>query len=313
MSTDTSFGSTKTSYPEEPIQGPVRGQDHGSENEFFQHTVNASALQSLSTKLLALEDIDGVPLDIFKETRTAASIRNAGSASQALDTIELEIFKITEMARRWILENGLSPYKLALTAGTSPSQVHRVMEPGWTPSLKLARKIASSLPEDWVSQFERDCNACLPRTFYLHPSSLMRSAPINQIMGAVNLSSTADAIGVLTENGFNFCRYDFRSRSELSVVTARHRASRIQHPGYLPPAPRVVWEAGADDGTCRNSIFLIHRIPLKLADRTTLCTVHIAEFDGKNWGLQFWKIESSKDLTSRRQLDILAAYFTEFT
>jgi hypothetical protein len=188
------------------------------------------------------------------------------------------------------------------------------MEPGWTPSLKLARRIASSLPEDWVSSFERDCNTCLPRLFYLQPSSVMKSAPINQVMQAIDHKTTEEALADLVEDEFNYCRYSFLSKSELSVQTARHNASGLMSDTpYMPPAPRLIWEAGQGRAECRSYSFSIHRIPLKSKDRTILSTAHIVEFDGQNWAIQLWKIENSRPLTDQRQLDILAAYQNVFS
>ncbi len=236
---------------------------------------------------------------------------NTTATSQALTTIEFEIFKITEMARRWIVENGLSPYKLALTTGTSPSQVHRIMEPGWTPSLKLARRIASSLPDDWVSMFERDCNACLPRIFHLHPSSENSSGPVTRLLRALNGSDTARVVDNLVEDRWSVRHHAYLSRAETEIFTADHTASDLIEADYAPPLPRMVWTADAKSLKAPNFALLLDRVPLKTGDRLKLYTVHIAEYSGNNWATQFWRIESSKDLASPRQMDILKAYLAE--
>lgn len=253
------------------------------------------------------EWVDG-PFRI-KEDRVQPS--NETPSSQALNTIEFEIFKITEMARRWIVENGLSPYKLALTTGTSPSQVHRIMEPGWTPSLKLARRIASSLPDDWVSSFERDCNACLPRIFHLHPSLENSPDPITRLLSTVNGSETDQVLTYLVENRWSVCRYQYLSRTETAVSTANHNGSGFTESDYGPPPPLMAWSADAGGTKSPNCALLLHRIPLKIAQKLNLYTIHIAEYSGLNWATQFWRIETSKALTNLRQMDILKAYLAE--
>ncbi|WP_193182484.1 hypothetical protein [Nisaea sediminum] len=314
MSTDTFSSSEMALSLEANVNETRSGQPLEEQTEIAEIKVNSGAIQALSHAFEDLNEDPGSPYSFKHEIRPHSSGSTVGSVSQSLDTIEFEIFKITEMARRWIVENGLSPYKLALTAETSPSQVHRIMEPGWTPSLKLARRIASSLPEDWVSSFERDCNTCLPRLFYLQPSSVMKSAPINQVMQAIDHKTTEEALADLVQDEFNYCRYNFLSKSELSVQTARHHGSGLKSDTpYMPPAPRLIWEAGQSGTECRSYSFSIHRIPLKSKDRTILSTVHIVEFDGQNWAIQLWKIENSRPLTDQRQLDILAAYQNVFT
>jgi len=236
---------------------------------------------------------------------------NATPTSQALNTIEFEIFKITEMARRWIVENGLSPYKLALTTGTSPSQVHRIMEPGWTPSLKLARRIASSLPNDWVSSFELDCNACLPRLFHLHQPPVSSSDPITLLLSKVNGSDTKQILNNLAENKWSIRCYKYLSRTETAVCMAHHTGSDLTETDYAPPPPRMTWSANASGVKNPNCALLLHRIPLKIAEKLNLYTIHIAEYAGLNWATQFWRIEASKSLTNLRQMDILKAYLAE--
>jgi len=313
MSTDTFPGSEAAPPPEAAVNVNHSGNLPEGHTDIVETNVNSKAIQALSRAFAELRDNQAAPYSFTEDVRPHSSGTTVGSVSQSLDTIEFEIFKITEMARRWIVENGLSPYKLALTADTSPSQVHRIMEPGWTPSLKLARRIASSLPEDWVSSFERDCNTCLPRLFYLQPSSVMKSAPINQVMQAINHKTTGDALAELVEEEFNYCRYSFLSRSELSIQTARHTGADQQtDEPYMPPAPRLLWEAGPGSADCRSCSFSIHRTPLKSKAHTILSTVHIVEFDGQNWTIQLWKIESSRLLTDPRQLDVLAAYQAAF-
>ncbi|WP_323794809.1 hypothetical protein [Nisaea sp.] len=256
----------------------------------------------------ALKDwVDG-PFDI-QENRLQPS--NKTPSSQALNTIEFEIFKITEMARRWIVENGLSPYKLALTTGTSPSQVHRIMEPGWTPSLKLARRIASSLPSDWVNSFELDCNACLPRLFHLHQPPENSSDPVTRLLSMVNGSDTDQILDNLVENRWSIRRYQYLSRTETAVSTANHNGSGFTESDYTPPAPRIAWSADAGSPKSPNRTLLLHRIPLKIAEKLNLYTIHIAEYSGLNWATQFWRIETSKGLTNLRQMDILKAYLAE--
>lgn len=232
-------------------------------------------------------------------------------SSQALNTIEFEIFKITEMARRWIVENGLSPYKLALTTGTSPSQVHRIMEPGWTPSLKLARRIASSLPDDWVSMFEHDCNACLPRIFHLHTSPDAPAAPVTRLLRTLDGTDTAQALDYLVEDRWSIRHHAYLSRAEMEMFMADHTASDLIKADYAPPLPRMAWTADAKNQKAPNCALLLHRIPLKIGDQLKLYTIHIAEYSGNNWATQFWRTESSKDLTSPRQMDILKAYLAE--
>lgn len=236
---------------------------------------------------------------------------NTTPTSQALNTIEFEIFKITEMARRWIVENGLSPYKLALTTGTSPSQVHRIMEPGWTPSLKLARRIASSLPEDWISAFERDCNACLPRLFHMHRPSESSSDSISSLLRTVSGSDTTRILDNLIENKWNIRRHEYLSRAETEVFRANHTASDLTQTDYAPPPPRMGWSAEARDLKSPNCTLWLHRIPLKVGDKLNLYTIHIAEYSGRNWATQFWRIEANQDLTNHRQMDILKAYLAE--
>lgn len=85
--------------------------------------------------------------------------------------LELEIFRMREMARFWIEENAISPYKLALQANVSTSQTHRVLSDDWSPTAKLLTKIASSLPSDWTDEFEQDCNFVLPDCIELPDSS----------------------------------------------------------------------------------------------------------------------------------------------
>ncbi|WP_420405835.1 hypothetical protein [Nisaea sp.] len=314
MSTDTFSGSGMALTLEANVNENRSGQYSEGQADIADVKAHSEAIQALSHAFEDLKEDQNSPYAFQEEARPHSTGTTVGSVSQSLDTIEFEIFKITEMARRWIVENGLSPYKLALTAETSPSQVHRIMEPGWTPSLKLARRIASSLPEDWVSSFERDCNTCLPRLFYLQPSSVVKSAPINQVIRAINDKTTGEALAGLVEDEFNYCRYSFRSKSELSIQTARHIGSGLKtDEPYMPPAPRLIWEAGPGNTDCRSCSFSIHRIPLKSRDHMVLSTVHIVEFDGQNWAIQLWKIENSRPLTDQRQLDILAAYQNVFS
>ncbi|MEO9901797.1 hypothetical protein [Nisaea sp.] len=249
----------------------------------------------------------------FQLNERRLQLSNTTATSQALNTIEFEIFKITEMARRWIVENGLSPYKLALTTGTSPSQVHRIMEPDWTPSLKLARRIASSLPDDWVSMFERDCNACLPRIFHLHPSPYNSPDPVTRLLGTLNGSDTTQVVDSLVKDRWSVRHHVYLSRAETEIFVADHTASDLIKTDYTPPLPRMVWTADANGPQAPNCALLLHRIPLKIGTKLKLFTVHIAEYTGKNWATQFWRIEGSRDLTSHRQMDILKAFLAEKT
>lgn len=267
-----------------------------------------SSGQGFDTLTSALKDWAEGPFHLDEQRQLPA---NKTPTSQALNTIEFEIFKITEMARRWIVENGLSPYKLALTTGTSPSQVHRIMEPGWTPSLKLARRIASSLPDDWVSMFERDCNACLPRIFHLHPSPDNSSDPVTRLLHTVNGTDTAHILDTLAEDKWSVRHHAYVSRAETEMFMANHTTSGLIETDYAPPLPRMSWSADAKEPKTPNCALLLHRVPLKVGEKLKLYTIHIAEYSGKNWATQFWKVDTSKDLTSLRQLDILKAYLAE--
>lgn len=81
---------------------------------------------------------------------------------RALAQLDLELFRLRQMTRLWVLENDISPYKLALLAGVSTSQTHKVREDSWRPSLKLLVRIARALPDEWIATFERDCELALP-------------------------------------------------------------------------------------------------------------------------------------------------------
>lgn len=231
--------------------------------------------------------------------------------SQSLDTIDFEIFKITEMARRWITENGLSPYKLALVTGTSPSQVHRVMEPGWTPSLKLARKIASSLPPEWVTDFEQDCNACLPRMFSLRSSPFTNSEPINRLMRAIRSGPAEKILSCISEDSFCFRHFRLLSRTELMLLTASNIHREPASLEYAPPPPRMVYSPTGNADTDRTTRLWLHRNPIRSGDRINLYTIHIAEVHEQGRCFQFWKIENCDDLSKPRQLQILDNYLAD--
>ena len=300
LSNSTSCMQTKTTVGD-PATGIGRNNsDTGLRDISQNHDFGAT--------IRALKDRANVPFRI-SERRVQPS--NAALKSETLNTIEFEIFKITEMARRWIVENGLSPYKLALTTGTSPSQVHRIMEPGWTPSLKLARRIASTLPEDWVNDFELDCNACLPRLFHLHHSPELSSDSFTQLLCDIEGQETGPILDSLIEGQFSVRRYAYLSRTEMEIVTANHTGTALIESDYAPPPPRVIWSSDAKGPRTPSCVLLIHRVPIKVGDRINLYSIHIAEYSGKNWATQVWKIDTSKDLTSMRQLDILKAYLAE--
>lgn len=90
---------------------------------------------------------------------------------RCLYQVELDFFRMTEMARVWLEENRAAPYKLALLAGVSTSQTHRTLHDDWRPSHRLLVRIARALPEDWVAAFERDCDAVLPGAMHNMPDS----------------------------------------------------------------------------------------------------------------------------------------------
>lgn len=284
----------------------IDSQDERSIDYRAETEVSADQEFGILTKTLK-EWTDG-PFQIVEDHLQPS---NANPISQTLNTIEFEIFKITEMARRWIVENGLSPYKLALTTGTSPSQVHRIMEPGWTPSLKLARRIASSLPNDWVSSFELDCNACLPRLFHLHHPPESATDPITSLLSTVKSSDATQILDNLAKNNWSMRCYSYLSRAETAICVAHHTSSDLNGSDYAPPPPRVVWSADTRGPKTPNCAVLLHRVPLKIEDKLNLYTIHIAEYSGLNWATQFWRIEASKGLTSHRQMDILKAYLAE--
>lgn len=85
--------------------------------------------------------------------------------------VQLDLFRMTEMARIWLEENQVAPYKLALLAGVSTSQTHRTLHDDWHPSYRLLARVARALPQDWVSGFERDCDAVLPSSMHHMPVS----------------------------------------------------------------------------------------------------------------------------------------------
>lgn len=72
------------------------------------------------------------------------------------------LFQMREMARMWVREHDLSPYKLALETGLSSSHTHKLFAEDWRPTANVVSRIIASLPADWLASAEADFGRVLP-------------------------------------------------------------------------------------------------------------------------------------------------------
>lgn len=157
---------------------------------------------------------------------------------RCLYQIQLDLFRMTEMARTWLEENQVAPYKLALLAGVSTSQTHRTLHDDWRPSPRLLARVARALPHDWVSDFERDCDAVLPCSMHHMPLSDTQ----NRLHEARDKTGDCDSLEAfcdyLRANDFTFATVDqsdgpFKFRT---VYTADPRLEQVaRERGYITP------------------------------------------------------------------------------
>ena len=71
--------------------------------------------------------------------------------------------KIKCLVQKFASEENLSPYKLSLMSGLSTSQTHAALRSDWSPSLKIARRLANSIPHDYAIQFDIAWSRNMPR------------------------------------------------------------------------------------------------------------------------------------------------------
>ena len=157
---------------------------------------------------------------------------------RCLYQIQLDLFRMTEMARFWLEENQVAPYKLALLAGVSTSQTHRTLHDDWRPSYRLLTRVARALPQDWVSDFERDCDAVLPSSMH-HMPLTDPAHRLHQARAKATKCQSFDAFcDYLRFNDFTFATVDqcdgpFRFRT---VYTADPRLKQVaRERGYITP------------------------------------------------------------------------------
>ena len=157
---------------------------------------------------------------------------------RSLFQVELDLFRLTEMARVWLEENRIAPYKLALLAGVSTSQTHRTLHDDWRPSHRLLERLARALPEEWVADFERDCDQVLPGAIHHLPDSRM----LDRLTDARSKAATSDSPeafqSYLKHNGYSFTTMDRRDgRLRFRTLhTADPRLTKMASDrGYITP------------------------------------------------------------------------------
>ena len=204
---------------------------------------------------------------------------------RCLYQIELDFFRMTEMARLWLAENQIAPYKLALLAGVSTSQTHRALHDDWRPSHRLLVRIARALPEDWVAAFERDCDAVLPCSMH----NMADSDPTHRLYQARAMAAQCGSFeaycAYLTERDFTFATVH-RGDGPVRFRTVHTADARLQEVarerGYITPffRPLVRLEQAPDQ---TNLAILRH--PLMIGRESFTSTYWLLQF--KAFGTNF--------------------------
>ena len=209
---------------------------------------------------------------------------------RCLYQVELDFFRMTEMARVWLEENQIAPYKLALLAGVSTSQTHRTLHDDWRPSHRLLVRVARALPQDWVAAFERDCDAVLPCSMH----NMSDSNPSHRLHEARAVAAKCETFegycDYLTAHDFTFATVH-RSGGPLRfrmVHTADPRLQEVaRERGYITPffRPLVGLEQAPDQ---TNLAILRHPI---IAGRESFTSTY--------WLMQFKAFDSSFSIADR--------------
>lgn len=137
----------------------------------------------------------------------------------ALQRFDLEMYRMRKMARLWVEDNGVSPYKLALSAGVSTSQTHKLLTDRWSPTPKLLTRIVRALPIDWIAEIERDLDFALPSCERLLAPMATAETGADCQADLLRARTEADVRRAVESHQLNLHVVDFRS-SEPVVTEA---------------------------------------------------------------------------------------------
>jgi hypothetical protein len=229
---------------------------------------------------------------------------------QSVRTLDMELFKLVEMARLWVREHNYPPYKLALQADISTSQCHKMMDPSWNPSVKLLRKIAAALPSDWVRAFELDANISLPRVFSTPYSNAIDHSTVDRIETDLRFGHLDAAGERLDAQGLSFREFDFSDSDHIKVMTFYSTAPDPTVDGIsislrnIPP----VYPEIPPSGSISITQFLEQRKPFNYFGRHYVTTMSLIQTEDRNKVRQYWKANPILPFSSQRQKDLFELY-----
>lgn len=231
---------------------------------------------------------------------------------RCLYQVELDFFRMTEMARVWLEENQIAPYKLALLAGVSTSQTHRTLHDDWRPSHRLLVRVARALPEDWVAAFERDCDTVLPCSMH----NMADSSPAHRLHAARSMAAKCETLEAyceyLTEHDFTFATIH-RSGGPLKfrmLHTADPRLQQVaRERGYITPffRPLVRLEQAPDQ---TNLAILRH--PIIVGRECFTSTYWLLQFNAFGSSFSIADRMAFTPVTTARQAHIVQRFYDVF-
>ena len=233
-------------------------------------------------------------------------------APRSLYQFELDLFRMMEMARTWLGENQIAPYKLALLAGVSTSQTHRAMHEDWRPSHRLLIKVARALPEDWVAGFERDCDVALPSSMLNMPAT-SQAQRLFQAHETIGLVADLEAYcGYLRAENYTYATVD-RSDGTLKyrdVHTAEPRLMQIaQERGYITPFFRPL---ARQQQSLDGAHLAVLRHPMLLGDEAFTTTYWLLQFQAFGTNFSITDRMEFAPVTVPRQIHLIRRFYEVF-
>lgn len=252
--------------------------------------------------------------NFFHRSEISSASFNEHILPGTIHTVDLEIFKLICMARFWIEEHGYPPYKLALQAKISTSQCHKMLEPGWNPSLKLLRKIAISLPLDWVRDFENDADHALPRVFTAAASYSIADFVTAECEVALQEQNYDKARSLLHEHSVSVRKWDFSDPKKIEIFTheAPALSKKTEEFGLPSSVIRPVYPFNSPLRKTERAQHLVHRKPIVYFEKHYLTINDVTQIDSTIHISQYWRLHKIREFENQRQKNIFDLYLSEF-
>ena len=178
----------------------------------------------------------------MREIKISNAFANFAEFNLDINYVSLQSFESEIKARlliqKYVRDHGLTPYKLSLMADVSTSHTHGALTRDWSPSPKIARRLANSIPADFAIEFDLYWSNFMPRFVTVNdenPELNNHSIKIKD----VSLNNETDIINYIREFGGYFNVHQIKNQK----ITLQKSFASLNFPYPLeePILPRFFY------------------------------------------------------------------------